>query len=234
MDMHEHRRKRLAALLQDHYDNDRKKFCDDSNLSESRLGQLLSPSYRGGQGFGEKAARRLEKRLGLNPLYFELLMLGETSAHLAYRQHANTATDADDMIFVRQVSLTIVPGAIYPDITELKHAQAVLCLQRKWLQSQDLLPENLLAITIEDASMLPRLACGDIAVINTASTIPKDNGIFLINCRGALVVRRITRDLGGWYLSADNPNRKYYQREQFQPEVCEVLGRVVFLAGAYL
>ena len=54
--MHEHRRKRLIALLEDRYENDRKKFCDESNLSESRLGQLLSPTYRGGQGFGEKAA----------------------------------------------------------------------------------------------------------------------------------------------------------------------------------
>jgi|SRR5450830_24569 len=233
MNMHEHRRKRLIALLEDRYENDRKKFCDESNLSESRLGQLLSSTYRDGQGFGEKAARRLEKRLGLNPLYFELLMLGETSAHQAYRQQSIASADADEMVFIRQVSLTLKPDAIHPDIAEIKHAHAVICLHRSWLKSHGLLPEHLIAVAIDDASMMPRLVAGDIVVVNTANTMPQDNVVFLINYKGAIVIRRLTRDLGHWYLSADNSNRKLYQREQFLPDDAEVLGRVVFLAGAF-
>lgn len=234
MNMHEHRRKRLIALLQDRYKNDRKKFCDESNLSESRLGQLLSASYRSGQGFGEKAARRLEKRLGLNPLYFELLMIGETSAHRAYRQQSNIDANVDDMIFIRQVTLKIMPGTVPPDIDEVMQAQAVLCLHRSWLKDKNILPEHLLAITIDDASMSPRLSTGDIAVINTGDTEPKDNAVYLINYNGTAVVRRMTRDLDNWFLSADNSNRKHYQRQPFLPHANLVLGRVVFLAGPYL
>jgi len=159
-------------------------------------------------------------------------MLGETSAHQAYRQQSNAGTDVDDMVFIRQVSLTLKPDAIHPDIAEIKHAQAVICLHRNWLKAHKLLPEHLIAVAIDDASMAPRLVAGDIVVINTASTVPQDNIVFLINYKGAIVVRRLTRDLGRWYLSADNGNRKNYQREQFLPEDAEVLGRVVFLAGA--
>ncbi len=233
MDMHEHRRKRLAALLQDHYKNDRKKFCDESNLSESRLGQLLSSTYRGGQGFGEKAARRLEQRLGLNPLYFELLMIGETSAHHAYRIQSDSGKNPDDMVFVRQVRLTIKAGNVQPDIEEVMQANAVLCLHRDWLCAHSILPEQLIAIAIDDAAMDPRLSDGDIAVINTNDTTPVDNGVYLLNFKGSIVVRRLTRDVGRWFLSPDNINRKHYHREELSAEHSEVLGRVVFLAGPY-
>jgi hypothetical protein len=232
MNMHEHRRKRLAALLQDRYKNDRKKFCDDSNLSESRLGQLLSSTYRAGQGFGEKAARRLEKRLGLNPLYFELLMIGETSAHHAYRKQSEAGANPDDMVFVRQVTLTMKPGKTQPDIDEVIQAQAVLCLHRSWLGSKEILPEHLLAVLIDDASMAPRLSAGDLAVVNTNDTVPQDNGVYLINCQGSIVVRRLIRDFGNWFMSGDNGNRKHYQREALLPDHHEVLGRIVFMAGA--
>lgn len=234
MNMHEHRRKRLIALLQDRYQNNRRQFCDESNLSESRLGQLLSPTYRGGQGFGEKAARRLEKRLGLNPLYFELLMIGETSAHLAYRGQASSGENVDDIIFIRQVSLIPKEGSSHPDIAEVKQADAVLSLHRNWLNGHDLIPEHLIAIAIEDAGMAPRLATGDIVVIDTASTEPIDNGIFLLNVNGTVSVRRLILDLGQWYISADNPNRKHYQRQSFDANESEILGRVVFHAGAFI
>jgi hypothetical protein len=233
MNMHEHRRKRLAALLRDRYQNDRRKFCDDSNLSESRLGQLLSSTYRNGLGFGEKAARRLEKRLGLNPLYFELLMIGETSAHLAYRKQSDSSAEPDDMVFVRQVTLKMTAGNIQPDIEEVMQAQAVLCLHRDWLGGHSILPEQLIAVAIDDASMAPRLNSGDIAVINTHDTVPQDNDVYLINYNGNIVVRRMTRDFGNWFLSADNNDSKLYHREEFVADTSEVLGRVVFLAGPY-
>jgi len=83
LEIHSHRRKRLEDLIKSKYGDSKKLFCqqatigDDSTISESRLAQLLSMSYRGGQGFGEVAARNLENRLGLPDMYFDFGLIKE-------------------------------------------------------------------------------------------------------------------------------------------------------------
>lgn len=77
MDRNKTRRERLAQLIEDKYKGDRQKLCDACGYSDSRIAQLLSSKYRDGNGFGEKAARTLEEKLGLNPYFFD----GETKTN---------------------------------------------------------------------------------------------------------------------------------------------------------
>ena len=71
MDIYQHRRARLSALIDDQFDGRRVDFCDASGWSESRISQLLSPTYRNGQAFTEKTARKLEGDLKIAPMYFD-------------------------------------------------------------------------------------------------------------------------------------------------------------------
>ena len=74
--------------------------------------------------------------------------------------------------------------------------------------------------------MEPGLYHGDTVVVNTADTEPKDGKVFAVNYEGELVVKRLVRDAGQWWLRSDNPDQRRYP-----PKVCGegvfVLGRIV-------
>lgn len=73
------RRERLRELIETRYSGNRKWFASASGLSESRIGQLLSPNYRNGTSFGEKAARAIEAKLRLPTNYFDQAVDGQDS-----------------------------------------------------------------------------------------------------------------------------------------------------------
>lgn len=63
----ERRRQALRDYLRETLKGDRTLLIDKSGLSKGRIAQLLNPE----QPFGEKAARELERRLGLPSEYLE-------------------------------------------------------------------------------------------------------------------------------------------------------------------
>lgn len=74
--MDAHRRKRLQELVDKEAGGNAAAFARLHHQDAARIRQLLNPNYRGGKGFGEGAARRIEKDLGLPALYLDL---GEAS-----------------------------------------------------------------------------------------------------------------------------------------------------------
>jgi len=75
--------------------------------------------------------------------------------------------------------------------------------------------------------MIPSMYEGDLIVINTMSTTPKDGIPFLVNYEGEIVVKRLVRDDGLWWLTSDNPDQRRYARK-----ICnggtEIIGEVVY------
>lgn len=74
MDIDAHRRKRLQELIDQSGARNTAEFARLHNevVSATRLRQLLNPSYRGGEGFKERAARTLERTLKLPQFYFDM------------------------------------------------------------------------------------------------------------------------------------------------------------------
>jgi SOS-response transcriptional repressor LexA len=71
MDMDEHRRKRLQALVDQETNGNVSAFARNHGQDATRLRQILNPNYRAGRSFGEGAARRLEDAIGLPKLFFD-------------------------------------------------------------------------------------------------------------------------------------------------------------------
>lgn len=67
LNMDTHRKARLAHLLQTRYKGVRADFISESGLSKGRVSQLLDPN----DAFGERAARELERKLGLSDRWFD-------------------------------------------------------------------------------------------------------------------------------------------------------------------
>jgi len=74
MDIDAYRRARLQDLVDKAAKGNAAEFArlHKEAVTATRLRQLLNPNYRGGEGFKEGAARKLEKTLGLPNLYFDL------------------------------------------------------------------------------------------------------------------------------------------------------------------
>lgn len=232
--MHKHRRERLLALIADQYGGNRKRFCDASDLSEARLAQLLSTTYRHGQSFGEKAARSLEERLHLDILYFDLQAVGALTARQVYRRGASDQDDIDDLFAVRHVDLSLIAGSQHARMKDANVDAPVLYLPRAWLESRQLSPDRLVAITVSGVGMSPRLQDGDLVIVNMEDTELKDGQVFLINYQGEAVIKRMVLDFGRWYMASDNIARKHYPRQKFEEGDCVIIGKIIVLVSGQL
>jgi len=96
-----------------------------------------------------------------------------------------------------------------------------------WFESRGLDRAALVATECRDEGMSPTLAPGDVVVINTADTEPEDAAVFAVGYEGQVLIRRIFRDEGSWWLSCDNANSHRFMRKHFSDKHCFILGKVV-------
>lgn len=96
-----------------------------------------------------------------------------------------------------------------------------------WYKAKGYRPEKMLALRVKGDSMIPSMYEDDLIVINTMSVIPKDGVPFLVSYEGEIVVKRLARDDGMWWLTSDNPDQRRYARK-----ICnggtEIIGEVVY------
>ena len=135
-------------------------------------------------------------------------------------------TDNPDWPSVRRVRFKLSAGASgfavdYPDDDD-----APIVFRREWFESRGFDPAKLLAVRVLNGSMEPGIYDGDTVVINTADTTPKDGAVFAANYEGELVVKRLVRDAGQWWLASDHPDQRRYPRKVCDERVF-LLGRIV-------
>ncbi|MBK1781601.1 hypothetical protein JHL22_10255 [Advenella sp. WQ 585] len=65
------RRTRLRQLIDERADGVIVRFAEMYEYSKSQIGQYLSTTYNNGKSIGDKAARAIEQRLGLEPLWLD-------------------------------------------------------------------------------------------------------------------------------------------------------------------
>jgi phage repressor protein C with HTH and peptisase S24 domain len=92
-----------------------------------------------------------------------------------------------------------------------------------WYAKRGLTPDKLFAVSVSNGSMEPGLHHGDTVVVNTECIDPKDGHVFAVNYEGELVIKRMIRDAGDWWLSSDNVDQRRYPRK--------LCGEGVFLIG---
>jgi phage repressor protein C with HTH and peptisase S24 domain len=127
---------------------------------------------------------------------------------------------------VRRVKFKLSAGASGFGIEYLHDEEDPIVFQRAWYDKRGLRPEKLFAVKVINHSMEPGLHDGDTVVVNTAQQEPKDGIAFAVNYEGELVVKRLVRDQGLWWLSSDNPDQSRYPRKVCD-EHCHLIGEIV-------
>lgn len=134
---------------------------------------------------------------------------------------------------VRRVRLKVSAGVTGFHVEPLNGDGLPIFFRADWLKSRHLRADRLLAVRVNGDSMSPGLYDGDLVVINTESTEPKDGEVFVINYEGEAVIKRLKRDGGQWWLSSDNPDKVRYGDKRCD-EHAIVIGQVIYKQSEHI
>lgn len=167
MDMNSIRRRNLLAIIANWKDGSRAQFGRDHHIDESRLSQVLSETYREGNNFGEKAARTIEKAIGLAPMALDRIEISnqQISARItalptsAKEFDRNAAFVVADLKRIPVIS-AIQAGALKEIVDPYAPGDGYATIYAdasysKWA----------FALEIEGDSMTPEFVAGDIVII---------------------------------------------------------------------
>lgn len=114
---------------------------------------------------------------------------------------------------IRRVKFKLSAGASGFGVDYLDEQDAPIVFRREWFDRNGYRPDKLFAVRVANGSMEPGLWNGDTVVVNTEQAAPKDGAVFAVNYEGELVIKRLVRDGGQWWLSSDNPDQRRYPRK---------------------
>jgi phage repressor protein C with HTH and peptisase S24 domain len=171
--------------------------------------------------------------------------LGVTPAHLKFGivmdQHPgesgsiNTglmsvrSVDADDpsLTQIMKVKLKVQAGITGFQVEPEESDGDTMGVPTEWIRSERLSKQDLKAIIVRGESMEPALYDGDVIVVNTADKALVDGTVYAVNYEGEVVVKRMVRDGGMWWLTSDNSDQRKYHRKSCKGAECILIGKVV-------
>lgn len=136
-------------------------------------------------------------------------------------------THGDDRLPIRRVRFRLSAGVSGYEIEYDSGESEPIFMARRWFDAHHYRPEMLLAIKVTGRSMEPSLYDGDLVLVNTEDTALKDGCVFAANYEGELVIKRLRRDAGEWFLVSDSPDKRYYADKRCS-DGCGLIGRIVY------
>ncbi len=215
---------------------------DAKGLSISGLAKALGITFqavakvRDGGSFGTDNHLKAARLFGLNP---EWLSSGKGAKHVSGEPHrvtkvlpgsrALSVSDSDDpdQLPVRRVAIKAQAGVSGYGVEYVPDDGRPISFRADWYKAKGFKHNELLACRVTGDSMIPNLYEDDIIVINTQSSTPKDTTAFLVDYEGEIVVKRLIRDDGQWWLTSDNPDQRRYPRRVCH-EQTQIIGEVVY------
>jgi phage repressor protein C with HTH and peptisase S24 domain len=134
----------------------------------------------------------------------------------------------DDYVPVKMASFHLQAGVTGYALEYLDEDKAPIFFREDWFREKKYNPKKMVACQIKGDSMEPRLYAGDVVIINLDDTTPFDGDVFAVNYEGELVIKRLIRDRGEWYLQSDNPDKIKHPNKICAGEYCLILGKVVY------
>lgn len=138
------------------------------------------------------------------------------------------AEDGDpDFYQIPKVQLQLSAGITgFQTVPEI-HDGSKVSVAKNWVERNKYRPSALLALTVKGESMEPNLYHGDLVIVNTDLVTMSDGMVYAVNYEGEAVIKRLSRDLGQWWLCSDNPDQRKYHRKSCRGGECLMIGRVV-------
>lgn len=205
-----------------------------TGVAQSTIGRIL----RGETNASGENLRKIADAFGVDvgTLYYgqEHFLEAMRSGRLVRPQPEEVRIEENpDFPAIRRVKFKLSAGASGFAIEYLDDEDAPIVFRREWFISRGFQPANLFAVRVANGSMQPGLWDGDTVVVNTADKEPSDGEVFAVNFEGELVIKRLVRDEGRWWLKSDNPDQTRYPRKACDERV-HLVGKIVHKQSEHL
>lgn len=191
-------------------------------VSQGTLSELEKIAY------GSAYSYQLAKYCGVSPQWLTE-GVGSMITHSIQEPQATYAIDLKDnpaYPAVRRVKFKL-SASISGFAVEYDEGNSTpLVFNRTWYDNNNYTPTKLFAVSVCNGSMEPGLHHNDVVIVNTESTTPKDGKVFAVNYEGEMVIKRLIRDAGQWWLSSDNADQRRYPRKACD-ENCLIIGEII-------
>ena len=224
------RRHRLAILIREA--GSQVALSEKTGKAPAQISQWVRalPDSKTGKprSMSKEIARELELHCGKPSGWMDQPMLGAE-----YEDGASGFTSTPinlennpDYPTIRRVKFKLSAGASGFSVDYRGDMGPPIPFPKAWYERKRLRPDSLFATTVSNGSMEPGLYDGDTVVVNTAQAEPKDGYVFAVNYEGELVIKRLVRDDGQWWLASDNPDKSRYPRKVCHEGVA-LIGEIV-------
>ena len=193
----------------------------------------LSALFKFCEVFGvqpEEISPSLARQQMIAPITKAIANLGSETVRLPRSPQLVSLTDHPELHEVPRVKFKLSAGVSGFAIDFEQGNGKPIFFRQDWFETNGYRPDKLFAVRICGQSMEPRLWEGDLVVINTADTTPKDGEPFALNYEGELVIKRLRRDAGEWWACSDNPDQQRYAPKRCTEDV-KIIGMVVYRKG---
>ncbi|XYJ11795.1 S24 family peptidase [Telluria sp. B2] len=196
------------------------------------LSQILNgakSSAGNARGVGDKLARKLEQGCGKEVGWMDRPHDAAVLAESIPGAMPVRAISSDDpsLTQIRKVKLYVQAGITGFQVEPEHYDGETQGVPTKWILKEGLSRDALLAITVRGESMEPALYEGDVIVVNTRDTALSDGAVYVVNYEGEVIVKRLMRDAGQWWLTSDNADQRKYHRKLCKGTECILIGRVI-------
>ena len=196
------------------------------------LSQILNgakSSAGNARGVGDKLARKLEEGCGKEVGWMDRPHDAARFVELIPGAMPVRAVGSDDpsLTQIRKVKIQVQAGITGFQVEPEHYDGETQGVPTKWILKEGLSRDALLAITVRGESMEPALYEGDVIVVNTRDTTLSDGAVYVVNYEGEVVVKRLMRDVGQWWLTSDNADQRKYHRKLCKGAECILIGKVI-------
>jgi phage repressor protein C with HTH and peptisase S24 domain len=232
------RRQRLLDAVNQKYEGNKAALGRALGYKDGAfVGQML----RGERPVKEDTILKIESLTGLNgwfslPITAKAQLKLVSSAQQDFVDRAAMGTngspaevpleDNQEYPTVPLVKFKLAAGASGFGVEYLDNTAKPMVFHRDWYAVNGYDPRKMFAVMVSGESMEPGLYGGDAVVVNTADTAPIDATVYAVNYEGELVIKRLVRDEGAWWLVSDNPDQRRFPRKRVH-EGTFIIGRVV-------
>lgn len=217
MDIQEIRRLNLRRLMNaSNFDSD-SAFCKEYGLDPSYISQILNHH----RGYGEKAARAHERKIGLKE--------GTLDRAINAVEEAKNGYNVSDRIEIPFKSISLRASSDPSDGFEVQYDDdetiKPMFYRRDWIAARGYRPERLICRQINGSSMEPALYHGDKVLINLDSVTPKHNRVFEVIVEGQALAKRLLKRGSEWWITSDNEN--YSKSDLPLENEQQIIGQIV-------
>lgn len=195
-----------------------------AGISSGRVAQIRSEGVAARLG---AAALSAFVRLGYSPDWIQDGRLPKRSNDSRRSEPEEIDPEEAGLIYVARVRFKLSAGVTGFTVDVEDGETPPIFFRKDWFSRNGYRPEALFAVRVSGDSMVPSLFDGDLVVVNTEDTRPRDGEVFAANYEGELVIKRVRLDGGMCWLDSDAADQVRFRPRQCG-EGCFIIGRAVY------